>query len=225
MKIAFVGCGRVFNHYIRIVSEISDISIAGVYDVNLDIQKQLADTYFIYGSPEECFSSNADLICILTPSGTHYDLALQAVQSRKHVLVEKPLTLLPSQAHKLVSVSEASGAHLYCGFQNRYNKAVMEAKSVIDNGHIGEIISCHIALEWCRYQSYYDDDWHGRWALDGGVIAQQAIHHIDAALSLLGKPERVLGVGRKVCNRLEAEDTFSGLIELASLLSVVIVNV
>ena len=41
------------------------------------------------------------------------------------------------------------------------------------------MVKASVSLLWCRYQNYYNDDWHGTWKMDGGVINQQAIHYID----------------------------------------------
>ena len=67
---------------------------------------------------------------------------------------------------------------------------------------------------WCRYQDYYQDGWHGTWKNDGGVINQQAIHHLDALNWLLGPVESVIAHKANILNKLEAEDTISILIKL-----------
>ena len=63
-------------------------------------------------------------------------------------------------------------------------------------------------MQWCRLQDYYNDEWHGRWKTDGGVISQQAIHHIDALFFLFGPPQFLSGFSGNINNKLEAEDTF-----------------
>ena len=48
-------------------------------------------------------------------------------------------------------------------------------------------------LHWCRDQNYYSDDWHGKWNMDGGVINQQAIHHLDVLQWINGPLEKAYG--------------------------------
>jgi len=220
MKIGIIGCGRIFRHYIDTISTNCSFNISAVYDNKPAVRDIYRDTFHTYDRMEDLTNSDVELVCILTPSGTHYDIAKQCIGAGKNVLVEKPLALRVSDAESLIKIATDHGKRLYCGFQNRFNVAIESAKQVLKQGLIGDIISCHVALEWCRYQDYYNDEWHGRWSMDGGVIAQQAIHHVDSALYLLGTPVRVVGLGRNVSNSLEAEDTFAGLIHLDNHLTV-----
>lgn len=212
MKLAIIGCGRVFQHYLKTINLLKDISIVSIYDTNPSVLAQYPEYQSVH-SIDALISSNADLYCVLTPSGTHYPIALYLIQNKCNVLVEKPLSLIPEHSENLEQASLKHDVQLFCAFQNRFNEAIQSAKTYLESSALGNIISSHVALEWCRYQDYYDDAWHGTWSLDGGVIAQQAIHHIDAVSYLLGKPTHVLGVSSRISNKLEAEDTFSGLIK------------
>ena len=78
-------------------------------------------------------------------------------------------------------------------FQNRMNKPILYIKKIFENEDFGNIISAGVKLQWCRFQEYYNDEWHGRWKTDGGVINQQAIHHIDALFHLFGRQNVYLG--------------------------------
>ena len=121
-----------------------------------------------------------DLIIILTPSGLHYEHSNLALNFGFNVLVEKPICLLPADAEKLYKKAKSKKLLLGVGFQNRYNKAIVFLKNALDKKLFGKIVSISVVLRWCRFQNYYSDDWHGTWKFDGGVINQQAIHHIDA---------------------------------------------
>jgi len=80
-------------------------------------------------------------------------------------------------------------------------------KKTYDEGRFGKIVLATIRLRWCRFQEYYEDDWHGTWAMDGGVINQQAIHHVDALRWICGPVNEVSAMQSNALNRLEAEDT------------------
>ena len=83
-------------------------------------------------------------------------------------------------------------------------------------GRFGKIVTATIRLRWCRYQEYYEDGWHGTWRDDGGVINQQAIHHLDALSWLVGPIHSVCAVEKNRINVLEAEDTMVAAIEFRS---------
>ena len=151
-----------------------------------------------------------DVILVLTPSGDHYEHSKHILESGCSVLVEKPITLIPEHTYELIELAKKQQLNYSGIFQNRYNPAMQAAKSALDNGRLGEIISASVRLIWCRYQDYYNDEWHGRWSSDGGVISQQAIHHIDAVNWLCGPIEKVSAVMDRRVNDLEAEDTLVG---------------
>ena len=105
-----------------------------------------------------------------------------------------------------------------CGvvFQNRFNKSIQFLKELVEKKKFGKIVSVSIKLLWCRYQNYYNDEWHGKWKDDGGVINQQAIHHVDVMRWLFGPIKSVCAVSSNRLNKLQAEDTMHVLVKFLS---------
>ena len=101
-------------------------------------------------------------------------------------------------------------------FQNRLNPAILKLSEAVNNNRFGKITTGTIRLRWCREQEYYEDGWHGTWAQDGGVINQQAIHHVDALNWLLGPVDSVCATMGNRKNQLEAEDTMVAILRFAS---------
>ncbi len=212
LNIAFLGCGRVADHYLNlIVTEALDgINLIACCDLDSDKTVKFVDQTgaHAYGSYEEMLTNeDIDLIAILTESGNHFRHAKQALIAGKHVLVEKPVCMIPEQANELQSIADDSSLMCAAVFQNRFNPAILHLKEAIDGGRFGKIITASIRLRWCRYQEYYEDGWHGTWAMDGGVSNQQAIHHIDALNWLNGPVEKLTAFSTRRMNDLEAEDT------------------
>jgi predicted dehydrogenase len=98
-------------------------------------------------------------------------------------------------------------------FQNRLNPAIIALEKALRQNRFGKIITATIRLRWCRYQGYYEDGWHGTWSQDGGVINQQAIHHVDALNWLLGPIESINATITNRLNDLEAEDTLVAIMK------------
>ena len=218
-KIALVGCGRVAQHYIKIIKQIkkTSIKIEAVCDTKkskaIEMSKKInSKPYF---DLKKMFKEiKVDLIIILTPSGLHYEHSNLALNFGFNVLVEKPICLLPSDAEKLYRKAKSKKLLLSVGFQNRYNKAIVFLKNALNKKLFGKIVSISVVLRWCRFQSYYSDDWHGTWKFDGGVINQQAIHHIDALNYIFGPIKKVSSFIANRLNKLEAEDTCVSILEL-----------
>ena len=177
VRIAIVGAGRVANHYREILSSgiVKNFTVVGVCDINIDSAAKLSRHWRCehHKDLESLIKlTTPDLVIILTPSGMHYQHALKALKLGCNVLVEKPITMIPSQAEQLVKVAKECGLMLGVAFQNRLNPAILKLSEAVNNNRFGKTTGT-IRLRWCREQEYYEDGWHGTWAQDGGVINQQ----------------------------------------------------
>ncbi len=210
--LGLLGCGRVAQHYRKIFESgvVKNFNIIAVCDLETKKASDLADAFSSkrYSNVENLLADpEIDLVHVLTYSGDHFNHAKLALEAGKHVLVEKPIALLPDQAVQLDEV--AKKYNLMCGvvFQNRLNPAINALRNAITANRFGTIVSASVRLHWCRFQDYYEDGWHGTWEMDGGVINQQAIHHVDALNWLCGPVEQCCAQKTNRLNTLEAEDT------------------
>ena len=212
LKTAVVGCGRVAEHYLKFFKkkQIKNIRLEAFCDLNLEKAKKFAKIFSCrhYKSYQLMLSENKfDLVLILTPSGSHYEQCKFFLKKNTNILCEKPLTLRPSQSIEIFNL--AKKRKLMCGvlFQNRLNPSINLLKKAVDQKRFGKIVKVSISVLWCRYQEYYNDEWHGTWKNDGGVINQQAIHHIDVLRWLFGPVKKLSSTLTNRINKLEAEDT------------------
>lgn len=217
INIGILGAGRVAQHYVEIFKSIpsSNYKILTIVDKEINKSKKLASYLNCkFSNNYESLLNDRDinLIIILTPSGTHYQQARIALKKGFNILVEKPLAMKPSEIQELVKISKKEKKILSVAFQNRLNPSIKIAKELLKNKKFGKIISSSVRLRWCRFQDYYDDGWHGTWSMDGGVLNQQAIHHLDAINYLLGNVKSVSAFSTKRLNRLEAEDTLVSIL-------------
>jgi predicted dehydrogenase len=115
--------------------------------------------------------------------------------------------MLPSEIRSLDALAKKKGLMYGVAFQNRLNPAVRLLREAVTESRFGAVTSLSVRLRWSRDQSYYEDGWHGTWKMDGGVINQQAIHHVDVLQWLFGPITEVSAVIGNRLNKLEAEDT------------------
>ena len=219
-RIGVLGCGRVSARYREVLGrELAD-RVQVVVAADLDPGKAAAFAEAVGGVPvssiEALIAERPDLVCVLTESGHHAEHALRLIDAGLNVLVEKPVALRPEDAERMRDAAAAKGVMCAVVKQNRYNPAMRFLRDMVDEGRIGRLVTAGIRVHWCRHQDYYDDPWHGRWSMDGGVLAQQAIHHLDALQWLGGPIEAVCAAGSAILNRLEAEDTAVGLVRFKS---------
>lgn len=211
-KIAIIGCGRISGHHCRSIANSPGAELVAVCD--LDIAK--ADTYQkeygakAYQSYREMLEQNpqVDTVAIITPSGMHYEHSLDIIRTyRKNLIVEKPTFMTPSQLMDVYREANVRGLFVFPVFQNRHNKAVRRVKQGLLSGELGKIRMVSVRVRWCRPQRYYDlAPWRGTYAMDGGCLTNQGIHHVDLMRFFGGEVARVCAKMGTLGADIEVED-------------------
>ncbi|GAV37582.1 Gfo/Idh/MocA family protein [Streptomyces acidiscabies] len=131
---------------------------------------------------------DVDAVLLCTPSGTHAELAEEALRAGKHVLVEKPVDVTPEAADRLIGVARETGRTLGVVSQHRFDPAAKLAHEAIRSGGLGRVTSVMTELSWWRAPAYYaSGTWRGTPDLDGGgALMNQAIHAVDLVQWLAG---------------------------------------
>ncbi|MET7397030.1 Gfo/Idh/MocA family oxidoreductase [Dactylosporangium sp. NPDC005572] len=133
-----------------------------------------------------CADDEVDAMWIASPSHLHFEQAMEAIRSGRHVLLEKPLALESGQAWKLVEAADAAGVHLAVGYQARYVPAHLEMQRIIASGELGPITTVRSLYGMRRTgppASWRGDKEKARW----GVLADIGTHHIDLLRMLAGE--------------------------------------
>jgi predicted dehydrogenase len=89
-------------------------------------------------------------------------------------------------------------------------------REAIEGGMLGRLHLGAACVRWYRPQSYYEDGWHGTWAMDGGALMNQSIHHIDALQWFLGDVSAVNAYTATRAHAMEAEDVGVAILRFAS---------
>tara|TARA_X000000950_G_scaffold284010_1_gene386179 strand:+ start:9468 stop:10547 length:1080 start_codon:yes stop_codon:yes gene_type:complete len=213
IKAIFIGCGRVTEHYLKMFQEFKldqYYEIVACVDVNKDSADRMAKLFNCLSCNDlQKFlkSNDIDVGFVNVASFLHFDISKTLIEHKVTPIVEKPPVLKLEHLNELKKLENEYSIKCAFIFQNRLNPAIQYAKKALNENSIGKIITASVVLRWCRYNDYYSDAWHGRWNLDGGVAAQQGIHHIDALQFLNGKFLEVTSFASTIVNDLEAEDT------------------
>jgi UDP-N-acetyl-2-amino-2-deoxyglucuronate dehydrogenase len=219
LNFGLIGCGRVAPRHAESLRNLDGACLAAVADVQESRARRFAHDYGTeaYTDYRRLLDRpDIDVITICTPSGLHAGMAIAALQAGKHVLVEKPMALALSDADAMLAASRAARRKLGVVLQNRYNPPMQDLRRAVDEGRLGRLLLGNATVRWYRPQEYYEDGWHGTWAMDGGALMNQSIHHIDALQWLLGEPASVTAYTATLAHRMEAEDTGIALIRFRS---------
>ena len=217
LNFALIGCGRVSeNHLAALTMPDVPARLVAVADVDPLRAQQKGAKYGVpaYTDFQEMLAKHPDIevVDIATPTGYHAAHVQAVARLAKHVVVEKPMALTLEDCDAMLTACRQNGRRLFVVKQNRFNSAVQAARRAFEAGRFGNLVLVTVRVRWRRDQSYYDaDHWHGRWALDGGVMSQQASHHIDLLQWFLGPLESVQCQAANRVLRLEAEDTAAAI--------------
>ncbi|HBG47438.1 MAG TPA: oxidoreductase [Deltaproteobacteria bacterium] len=211
IKFAFVGCGAIANKHMAAIGRISEAEVSGVYDKDPAALEAFAGRYPVrpFSSLDEMIKeADPHVLVILTPSGIHAKNIMELTCFNRHFVVEKPLALRLEQIDRVLEECDKRGLKIFVVQQNRFNPPIRKTKEALDKGRFGKLVIGSVRVRWCRDQSYYDQKpWRGTWALDGGVLTNQASHHIDMLIWMMGEVESVMAKTASRLVSIEAEDT------------------
>ena len=216
---ALIGCGRIGSRHAAQMVKVG--KLVAVCDVDFPKAKDLAEKYgaLAFESIDELLNSSAgvDVVSICTPNGLHAEHSIKALESNRHVLCEKPLSISVSDARKMIDAASQHNRKLFVVKQNRYNPPVVAVKKLLAEGKLGKIYSFQINGFWNRPKEYYTDNWRGTKHLDGGTLFTQFSHFIDLLYWFLGDVKTVKAFARNFHHpTIEIEDTGIAILEMIS---------
>ncbi len=209
---ALVGCGRIAKRHAELLSGVvRGARLVAVCDIDGNKAREFGDEYGVdyYTDMHEMMAkAKPDVVSVLTPSGMHCSHVLQLAPYAKHIVVEKPVALTLGDADAMITSCDIHGCRLFVVKQNRFNVPVVKLREAIEQKRFGKLVMGTIRVRWCRPQSYYDmDAWRGTWELDGGVLTNQASHHVDLLEWMMGDVESVFAKSTTALVDIETEDT------------------
>ena len=213
MNALIIGCGRIFYKHLESINALkkNKIKIVGFCDKDSKKLKILKKKYKldIFKNFKKAIDyTKPDLVIILTPSGFHSEQVIYSIKKNCHVIVEKPLCLKIRDAKKIVQLSKQCKTKVFVVMQNKFNLPVIKLRKDIQKGFFGRLIHGSVIVRWKRDKSYYNQaKWRGTWKLDGGVVSNQASHHLDLMRSIMGEPISVYAKGFNHLSGTETEDT------------------
>lgn len=209
---ALLGCGKIAHKHVHVLANLDEVRLLYACDPQEDRAKEIA------GKADGCKATTeieqvlkdpaVEVVSICSPSGMHAEMGIQAARAGKQVIIEKPLALRLDEADRLIETCDRRGAKLFVVQQNRYNRPVQALRRALDADRLGHVFLGSVRVLWSRDQAYYDKEpWRGTWAQDGGVLTNQASHHIDLLIWMMGEVDSVFARGRTVAHKIETEDT------------------
>lgn len=204
LRIGVIGVGAMGKNHARIYSELSQVELVGVADVDFALAQSVGKKYHAtaFSDYAELIGQKLDAVSIVVPTSMHKEVALYTARSRVSMLIEKPLADSLAAAREIVEACQANDVKLMVGHVERFNPAVAIVKKEIEGEQVSLIEITRIGPFPPRIR-------------DVGVIVDLATHDIDLIRYLTGSEfKRVYGLTSR--NVADHEDVAILLFEMAN---------
>jgi predicted dehydrogenase len=192
IRFAVVGCGHIGKRHIEMIQRNPEAELAAICDISPAALSSLAPGAVYpptFAHLEDLLSSDLafDVLNICVPNGLHAPMAIRALESGRHAVIEKPMALTTLEAKRILYTAEKQNKQVFCVMQNRYSPPSVWIKNVISAGILGKLFLVQVNCYWNRDERYYKPGgWHGNKEMDGGTLFTQFSHFIDLMYWLFG---------------------------------------
>jgi predicted dehydrogenase len=161
-------------------------------------------------------SPDIDAVVLATPHSQHAEQVMAAAVARKHIHVQKPLTLDRPSAEAAVTAAKRSGVLLAVGFNRRFHPSIIETRKRLADGRIGQVMSIVARHTTSTAQFIPASNWRAQPdEAPGGAITAVGVHSIDHMIEFAGRVRDVLcTTGRYVPG--PSDDTTSAVLRFES---------
>lgn len=170
----------------------------------------------VFDSIESLIASGlvSDVVNICTPNGYHARQAIQMLDNKSHVVIEKPMGLTRQECEEVIFKSLQVSRHVFCVKQNRYSPSSKWLKEVVEKDLLGKINMVQLSCYWNRDARYYKPGgWKGTQDLDGGVLFTQFSHFIDIMYWLFGDIQNIVSKSTNFNHQGATEFNDSGVVQ------------
>lgn len=216
-----IGCGVIAPTHCRAIQALPNARLVAVCDIEAEKARALGEKFGAepMTDPRALLDRpDIDVVNVVTWSGTHAQIGVQAAKAGKHVIVTKPIDVRLSQIDRLIVACREAGVKLGATHQFRSYASYRRLKQAIDEGRLGRVFLGNGFLKWWRSQEYYDSAaWRGTWNLDGGgALMNQSIHYVDLLQWLMGPITSLRGYIATQNHDIEVEDCATAALHFES---------
>ena len=182
LNVGIIGLGAIGQKHCQALAQIEKANIAALADVN---ESTLLKTVKTYGGnayedyKDLLMQPDLDAVVVATPDEMHTEPCVAAAEAGKHILVEKPIATTVEDAMAVIAAAKKAKVKLMVGFSLRFNLHYLQAKKMVDDGKLGDVISIFARRLNIKTQA---DRINGRC----GVLMFLGIHDFDALRWIVG---------------------------------------
>jgi predicted dehydrogenase len=209
VKVGLVGygfAGRTFHA--PVVASVSGLELTAIVQRSTSDATERYPQVTVVGSVGELLKDeDVRLIVIATPNATHFELARECLQARRHVVIDKPFTTTSEEALTLTGLADKHECLLTAYHNRRWDGDFLTVQRLIADGVLGEVV--HFRSSFDRFRPEQKPNaWRERPEPGSGVLFDLGPHLIDQALVLFGKPDSLYADVRSERMNALVDDAF-----------------
>lgn len=197
IKFAVIGAGHIGKRHAEMIRREEEAELVALVDVRTAEECGATDFNVpFFSTIEELLASGIefDVANVCTPNGFHAEQSMAILESKHHVVCEKPMALSKKDCEDIIFKSLQVSKQVFCVMQNRYSPPSEWIKNLVDNKILGDIYMVQLNCYWNRDSRYYKPGgWKGKQELDGGTLFTQFSHFIDIMYWLFGDIKNIQG--------------------------------
>lgn len=193
MKIGIIGVGNMGKLHAGLIKSNPGLTLYGMTDMNAARAAEVAADFGCqaFASVSELLASEVDMVFITVPNTAHGPLAIQALQARKHVFVEKPLATKLEDAAEIRRLQTQTGLHVFVGYNRRFAPVYLAAKDAISDVGFKPVNVNMIQNDG----DMQNPPWLTDITMTGGFMYDTTVHFLDMARFLLGDITELRSLG------------------------------
>ncbi|HOI29564.1 MAG TPA: Gfo/Idh/MocA family oxidoreductase [Melioribacteraceae bacterium] len=191
-KVGVIGLGGIAQLvHLPIISRLETVKLVSVAEINKNKLKTAGEKYSgvrPYADYKEMIvNEDLDAVIISTPTDTHEEIALACLESKKNVLIEKPVARNFREAKEIAQAAKKVKKVAMVGMNSRFRPDTMLLRSIINSGELGDLF--YINCSWLRRKSSAQKWFVNKNLSGGGVIIDLGIVILDLALWMMGQDQ------------------------------------
>ncbi|HLW98157.1 MAG TPA: Gfo/Idh/MocA family oxidoreductase [Candidatus Acidoferrales bacterium] len=199
LNVGLIGLGRLGSLYAKFLSRrVAGVKLAAISDTDPARLKEIAaefDVSHSFLNPNDLLAdSNVDAVVITTPTHTHREIVIAALDHKKPTFCEKPPALSLAECNQMKQAVARTGGFLEIGFMRRFDRAYFESKKRLDKGVIGRAL----LFKSSSRDPFPQPPEYAMPSHSGGMLLDMGIHDFDLARWFMGEVRSVFSVAESI---------------------------
>jgi len=216
-RIAVAGAGYIGLAHMGVTRASSTCTLSAIVDPSPAAQAHAeAAGVPLYRSLAELFTADKpDGVVLATPNRLHVPHALECIEARVPMLLEKPIAPTVAEARRLVESADAARAKILIGHHRAHSPIMAKARQVVESGVLGKLVAVMGSATFLKPDHYYAD---APWRREpgGGPILLNMIHEVHNLRMLCGEIVAVQAFTSHATRGFPVEDTVAINLRFAS---------